>query len=471
MSLSQYRKMLDTRQIGAPELLEEFIKKIQEKDDLIKSFITLDFEGARAAAKAAQVIIDSGSSLAMTGIPYSAKDNILTSNIRTTCASKMLENYRPPYDATVIERLNAQNAVLLGKNNLDEFAMGGSGTSSYFGTTRNPANTERIAGGSSSGSAAAVAAGFTPISLGTDTGGSVRLPAAFCGVCGLKPTYGRISRYGVIEFASSLDQVGIIAETAEDTGYLLNATVGHDSRDATSSVNPCDDFTAFDIDFKKLKIGVVKELSHLGIDSEIAHAVENALSVYRHMGAEITEVSFPSLKYAVAAYYILSSAEAASNLARFDGIKYGLRSDGDNYAELIKNTRADGFGKKVKRRILFGNYVLSDGNCGEYYQKALAVRRKIKEEYMRAFESCDILITPTAPTAAYRINNSDADIVKMCMEDICTVPASLAGLPAISIPCGYTKDSLPIGMSITGKPFAEAEIIAAAMGYESEVRK
>ncbi len=470
--LEKYRNMLDNRMISATELLDEYIKKTEKEDKLINSFITLEKEKAYIMARRAEGVIEAGSASAMTGIPYAVKDNILTRGIKTTCASKMLAQYRPPYSAAAVERLERQCAVMMGKNNLDEFAMGGSGTSSYFGATKNPCDLERVAGGSSSGSAAAVAAGFTPVSLGSDTGGSVRLPAAFCGVCGLKPTYGRVSRYGLVAFSSSLDQIGILANTAADTGYLLNVIAGYDENDATCAKNPCPDYTDFtEFNIKGKRIGVIRELSEVKIDAEVAVAVEKALDFYRSMGAEIAEVSLPSIKYAVEAYYTLSSAEAASNLARFDGIRYGFSASGESYDEIIKNTRAEGFGKKVKRRIMLGNHILSAGGYDDYFMRAKAVQRQLKQEYAEIFKNCDLLITPTAPTVAYGLRELENDIVKMCREDICTVSVSLAGLPAISLPCGKNGEGMPIGMSIVGREFAEAEIIAAADLFEKSFPK
>ncbi len=464
--LEKYRRMLDSRKISAGELLDEYLKKVGAKDGQINSFISLEESSARLAAKRAQEMIDEGRASAMTGIPYSVKDNILTKGIKTTCGSKMLENYSPSYNATAVERLAVQGAVMMGKNNLDEFAMGGSGTSSYFGRTGNPRDLKRVAGGSSSGSAAAVAAGFTPVSLGSDTGGSVRLPAAFCGLCGLKPTYGRVSRYGLVAFASSLDQIGILANSARDTGYVLNVIAGCDKRDATSAPVACDNYTDISFNAKGMKIGVIKELMGKSIDGEILAAVHGAIEFYKVMGAEIIEVSLPSVKYAVEAYYILSSAEAASNLARFDGIRYGHAAEGEDYAELIKNTRTEGFGHKVKRRNLLGNYILSGNRYDELFMRAKAVRQALKAEYEEIFRSCDIIITPTSPTVAYCPDEFENDIVKMCREDICTVSASLAGLPEISVPCGETAFGMPVGMSITGRAFAEREIIAAADFFE-----
>lgn len=461
--LKRYREMLNNRKIGAVELLDEFIRKTEQEDKLINSFITLEKEKAYIMAEKAQGMIDAGCAAAMTGIPYAVKDNILTEGMRTTCASKMLENYYPPYSATAVERLEKECAVMMGKNNLDEFAMGGSGTSSYFGATKNPHNTERVAGGSSSGSAAAVSAGFTPVSLGSDTGGSVRLPAAFCGVYGLKPTYGRVSRYGLVAFSSSLDQIGILANTALDTGYILNVIAGYDKLDATSAKITCPDYTDIsDFSIRGKRIGVIKELLECGIDAEVAEAVNNALDIFKGMGAELVEVSLPSVQYAVEAYYTLSSAEAAANLARFDGIRYGFSAEGESYAEIIKNTRAEGFGRKVKRRILLGNFILSEEQYNNYFKRAKAVQRQLKLEYAEIFKECDIIITPTAPTVAYGLDELEKDIVKMCREDICTVSVSLAGLPAISVPCGETACGMPIGMSIVGKAFSESEIIAAA---------
>ena len=475
MRLSDLRKKLDAKEIGVKELTADYLKKIKEKNDILRAYITVTEETAMEQADKAQELINNGKAGAFTGIPISVKDNICTMGTRTTCASKMLEDFVPTYDAYVMERLNAQSAVMLGKTNMDEFAMGGSSQTSYFGGVKNPYDISRVTGGSSGGSAAAVAAGLCAVSLGSDTGGSVRQPAAFCGVTGLKPTYGAVSRWGLIAFASSLDQIGVIGNCAYDTGYILNGIAGHDKNDATSSklAGGCDYTEKIgNMDFTRLKIGIPSEFFSDGINEEVKEAVFKACDYYKTLGAEIVEVSMPSLEYAVSAYYLISSAEAASNLSRFDGIKYGYRAGlGEDYNELIKHTRREGFGDEVKRRILLGNYALSSGYYDAYYKNALRIRRRLIEEYRAIFEKCDMIITPTAPTTAYKIGEQENDPVKMYLADICTVAVNIAGLPAISTVCGYDSNGMPIGMSIVGKAFDEASIIAAADRFEQDFER
>ncbi|MGN0607314.1 MAG: Asp-tRNA(Asn)/Glu-tRNA(Gln) amidotransferase subunit GatA [Oscillospiraceae bacterium] len=469
MKIREMRELLDRKEISADELATAYIDRIKKYDGEIMSYITVTEEKAHEDAKAAQKIIDSGNAPALCGIPMSIKDNICTEGIRTTASSKILENFIPPYNATVIEKLNAQNMVLLGKTSLDEFAMGGSTQTSAFAKTKNPFDTSRVPGGSSGGSAASVSASLCAGSLGSDTGGSIRQPASFCGVTGLKPTYSRVSRYGLIAFASSLDQIGPVAKDAHDCGIILNAIAGYDPHDGTVSKNPVTDATAkIGQDIKGMKIAVPKEFYAEGIDDEVRTTVLKAVDYYKSLGAEIIECSMPSLKYAVAAYYLISSAEASSNLSRYDGIKYGHRSEkGENFNELICNSRSEGFGDEVKRRILLGNYALSSGYYDAYYGKAMALRQKISAEYAGIFEKCDVIITPTAPSVAYGINENISDPVKMYQADICTVTANIASLPAISTTCGYSKDNgMPIGMSIVGKHFDEASIIQVADAFE-----
>lgn len=469
MKIREMRELLDRKEISADELATAYIDRIKKYDGEIMSYITVTEEKAHEDAKAAQKIIDSGNAPALCGIPMSIKDNICTEGIRTTASSKILENFIPPYNATVIEKLNAQNMVLLGKTSLDEFAMGGSTQTSAFAKTKNPFDTSRVPGGSSGGSAASVSASLCAGSLGSDTGGSIRQPASFCGVTGLKPTYSRVSRYGLIAFASSLDQIGPVAKDAHDCGIILNAIAGYDPHDGTVSKNPVTDATAkIGQDIKGMKIAVPKEFYAEGIDDEVRTTVLKAVDYYKSLGAEIIDCSMPSLKYAVAAYYLISSAEASSNLSRYDGIKYGHRSEkGENFNELICNSRSEGFGDEVKRRILLGNYALSSGYYDAYYGKAMALRQKISAEYAGIFEKCDVIITPTAPSVAYGINENISDPVKMYQADICTVTANIASLPAISTTCGYSKDNgMPIGMSIVGKHFDEAAIIQVADAFE-----
>lgn len=379
----------------------------------------------------------------------------------------MLENFVPPYDANVIEKLKAENYVLLGKTSMDEFAMGGSTQTSAFAKTRNPFDLSRVPGGSSGGSAAVVSAGLAPAALGSDTGGSIRQPASFCGVTGLKPTYGRVSRYGLVAFASSLDQIGPIANSAVDCGTILNVICGKDSRDATSANKPAEDFNAkVGKDIKGMKIALPKEFFADSTDDEVKNAVLEAAKKYEEMGATLVDCSMKSLKYAVSAYYLVASAEAASNLSRFDGIKYGLRGEGRTFDEMIRDSRTRGFGDEVKRRILLGNYALSSGYYDAYYLKALALKQQIIKEYNEIFENADVILTPTAPTVAYKIGEQETDPVKMYLADICTVTVNIASLPAISVPCGYNADGMPIGMSLVGRKWDEATLIQTADAFE-----
>ncbi len=466
MNLAEMRKKLDGKKIGTVELAKEYLDKIEKTKT--NSYITVCKESAIRDAEVAQKLIDEGKQQPLTGIPLSVKDNICTLGVRTTCASKMLSDFVPFYDATAVHKLKMQGAVLLGKTNMDEFAMGGSSQTSYFGGVRNPYDTDRVAGGSSGGAAAAVSADLCAAALGSDTGGSVRQPASFCGVTGLKPTYGAVSRYGLVAFASSLDQIGVIANSAKDAGYVLNEIYGYDEKDRTTRKNPLGDVTALiGTNMKGLKIGIPSEFFGNGISDEVKTAVMAAAEVYRNIGCELVSVSMPSLEYAVAAYYLISSAEAASNLSRFDGIRCGNRSEkGDSYNKNIMYSRSEGFGDEVKRRILLGNYALSSGYYDEYYKKASQIRSRILNEYNSIFEKCDVILTPTAPTTAYKIGAQEHDPVKMYLADICTVTVNIAGLPAVSTTCGYDRDGMPIGMSIVGKMFDEKTIIAVADMYE-----
>ena len=469
MALKELHEKLVSKQIGAEELCRSYIDKIKASDGEINSFITLCEGEAMTAAAAAQKKIDSGEAGALCAIPLSIKDNICTKGVKTTCASKILEDFVPVYNATVIDKLDNAGAVVLGKTNMDEFAMGGSSQTSYFGGVHNPFDKSRVTGGSSGGAAASVAAGFCAAALGSDTGGSVRQPASFCGVTGLKPTYGAVSRYGLIAFASSLDQIGVCAESAEDAGLVLDVICGSDPSDGTSSGKAKGGYGVLcGMSLNGKKIGIPKEFFGDGITDEVKSAVMAAAQFYKDAGCELCEVSLPSLKYAVSAYYLISSAEAASNLSRFDGIKYGYRSshNTDDFNELIKATRSEGFGDEVKRRILLGNYALCSGYYDAYYNNASRIRRQIVEEYNAIFAGCDVILTPTAPTTAYKIGEQENDPVKMYLADICTVTVNIAGLPAISTPCGYGADGMPIGMSLVGKSFDEAQIIAMCDAYE-----
>ncbi len=466
-SFQELRYLLDNHDVTAEELTEHFLDRIERIDPDIRSFVTVCRADALAQAKAAQERIDKGDIAPMTGIPVALKDNICTRGVRTTCSSKMLENFLPPYDATVTAALKRQGAVLLGKNNMDEFAMGASTVTSYFGVTKNPYDITRVPGGSSGGSAAAVSAGLCPASLGSDTGGSIRQPAAFCGVTGLKPTYGRVSRYGLVAFASSLDQIGPIAKSARDCAYLLDAITYDDGMDMTlaKDLKPLGDI--FSGDIKGTRIGLPAEFFGEGVDPEVKEIVMKAALKYKEMGCEIVDVTLPSLKYAIAAYYLIASAEASSNLARYDGVKYGHRSErGDTFEEVLIHTRDEGFGDEVKRRILLGTYALSSGYFDAYYKKATLLREKIKKEYSDIFAKCDVILTPTTPAAAFKIGEKTDDPTQMYLADVCTVTVNIAGLPAVSTPCGYDKDGLPVGMSLVGKAFDEATILRLADRFE-----
>lgn len=468
MTLTELREALDTKKLSAAELTGYYLDRIKKYDGRLESFITVTEEKALSQADKAQKKIDGGEAGALTGIPFAIKDNICTEGVLTTCSSKMLESFIPPYNATVMERLESEGIVMLGKTSLDEFAMGGSTQTSAFKKTKNPYDLERVPGGSSGGSAAAVGAGLCAAALGSDTGGSIRQPSSFCGVVGMKPTYSRVSRYGLVAFASSLDQIGPIASNARDCAVILNSICGFDPHDGTSSKREVPDFAArIGESLKGIKIAIPKEFYEEGTDDEVKNAVLAAADFYKAAGAELVHCSMPSLKYAIPAYYLISSAEASSNLSRYDGIKYGHRSEvGSSYEELIKNSRREGFGDEVKRRILLGNYALSSGYYDAYYGKAMALKQRIRQEYAEMFQSCDAVLTPTAPTTAYKCHENVSDPVKMYQADFCTVTVNIAGLPAISTPCGYGENGLPIGMSIIGKQFDEQTVVMLADAYE-----
>lgn len=467
MNLREMRKALDERSVSSQELTKEYLDNIKKYDDKLECYITVTEDIAMAQAEKAQAVIDKGEAKALTGIPMAIKDNICTEGVRTTCSSKILENFIPPYNATAMEKLDSQNIVMLGKTSLDEFAMGGSTQTSAFKKTKNPYNTNCVPGGSSGGSAAAVAAGLAPAALGTDTGGSIRQPSAFCGVTGIKPTYSRVSRYGLVAFASSLDQIGPIAKNSADCAVILNQICGFDPHDGTSSKNAVPDFSAkIGQSLKGMKIALPKEFYADGIEDEVRNAVLKAADEYKAMGAELVECSMPSLKYAVPCYYLLACAEAASNLSRYDGIKYGHRTaKADSYEELIIKSRSEGFGEEVKRRILLGNYCLSSGYYDAYYRKALGLRQLIRKEYDDIFDKCDVILTPTTPAVAYSPEKT-ADPVQMYQADICTVTVNIAGLPAVSTPCGYNAEGMPIGLSIIGKKFDEQTVLQVSDAYE-----
>lgn len=464
---------IKNKDFSSVELTTAYLERIKLLNGKTNAFITVTEEEALSAAQKADELIAKGKISPLTGIPISVKDNICTKDIKTTCASKMLEDFYPVYDATAVAKLKKQGAVIIGKTNMDEFAMGGSSGTSYFGAVKNPYDLTRVPGGSSGGSAVSVAASLSAAALGSDTGGSVRQPASFCGITGLKPTYGTVSRYGLIAFASSFDQIGTMAKSAEDCGILLNAIAGRDDFDSTCSTLPFKNcLSNIKNGAKKLTIGLPKEFFADNLNGEVKSAVLKAAETFKNMGAEICEVSLPDLKYAIAAYYLISSAEAASNLSRYDGIKYGHRSNkGNSYEEIIKNSRREGFGAEVKHRIMLGNYALSSGYYEAYYSKAVKIRQKLKIELDKIFEVCDFILTPTAPTTAYKTGSLEKNPVKMYSADICTVLANLAGLPALSTTCGYDKKGLPIGMSLTGRAFSEATLIAAANAFEKQFKR
>ena len=472
MKLTELRKKLDKKEISSVEAAKDYLEKIKEKNAEVQAFITVCEEEAVKEAEAADKLIAEGKQTPLTGIPLAIKDNICTKGIKTTCASKMLENYIPPYNATVMEKLGESGAVMLGKTAMDEFAMGGSSQTSAFEKPKNPYDLKRVPGGSSGGSAAAVAAELCCAALGSDTGGSIRQPAAFCGITGMKPTYGTVSRYGLVAFGSSLDQIGPLANSAEDCGLILNAISGIDAHDHTSRNKKIDFNSLLGKDIKGAKIGLPKEFFADGIDAEVKEAVLSAADFYKSCGAGLVEVSLPTLKYAVSAYYLLACAEASSNLSRYDGVKYGRRCENPkDYDELIRRSRSEGFGDEVKRRILLGTYALSSGYYDAYYKKAMAVRQQFKKEYNEIFEKCDIVLTPAAPTVAYRADENINDPVKMYLADVCTVTANIAGLPSISTPCGYDGEGMPIGFLLSAKQFDDARLIQFADLFEKSFER
>lgn len=464
----ELHEMLLKKEISSTELTKDVLARMDETEDKVRAYITETRETALQLAAAADEKLARGETIAyFEGIPGAIKDNICTKGVKTTCASKMLENFVPPYDATVVEHLAAERPVILGKLNMDEFAMGGSTENSAFHETRNPWNTDCVPGGSSGGSAAAVAAGSAIWALGSDTGGSIRQPASFCGVVGMKPTYGRVSRYGLVAFASSLDQIGPVTRDVTDAAHLLQVIAGHDEYDSTSSASEVPDFAgALREDVKGLKIGVPKEFFVKGMDAEVETSVRGAIKKFEELGADVQEISLPHTEYAISVYYLIAPAEAATNLERYDGVSYGARVDGADVVEMMTKTRSEKFGEEVKRRILIGNYALSAGYYDAYYLKALKVRRLIKEDYDKAFQSVDVIVAPTAPTPAYKIGAMTNDPLKMYLQDVYTVPLNLAGLPGISLPCGYSGAKMPIGLQIIGKPLDEATVLRAAYTYE-----
>lgn len=472
-SLPELRRALDARQISSVELATLFLDRIAALNPDLNAFITVDRDGALAAARAADERIAAGTAGALTGIPLAHKDVFCTEGVLTTCGSKMLSNFVSPYDAHVVSLLKAAGAVSLGKANMDEFAMGSSNESSYYGAVKNPWNTTRVPGGSSGGSAAAVAARLAPIATGTDTGGSVRQPAAFCGITGIKPTYGLVSRYGMIAYASSLDQGGAFGASAEDCALLLGAMTGFDERDSTSLERPTEDYAAALAapasakPLEGLRIGLPREFFAEGMAGDVRAAIEAALDQYRALGATTVEVSLPNAKLAIPAYYVIAPAECSSNLSRFDGVRYGHRAaDYGDLADMYSKSRAEGFGGEVKRRILVGTYVLSHGYYDAYYLQAQRLRRLIAQDFQAALQQCDLIAGPTTPTTAWALGEMADDPVQMYLSDIYTIAVNLAGLPGLSHPAGFGADGLPIGLQLVGDYFGEARLLNAAHRFQ-----
>jgi aspartyl-tRNA(Asn)/glutamyl-tRNA(Gln) amidotransferase subunit A len=467
-SIAELSHELTTKQISSTELTQYYLDRIQQLDSQLNSFITVTPELALQAAQNADELRAQGKAGPLTGIPIAQKDIFCTDGVKTSCASKMLDNFISPYDATVVQRLKSAGTVMLGKTNMDEFAMGSSNENSYYGPVKNPWNLEYVPGGSSGGSAAAVAARLVPAATGTDTGGSIRQPAALCGITGLKPTYGRVSRYGMIAFASSLDQGGPLAATAEDCALLLNAMAGFDERDSTSVNEPAPDFTAqLNQSLKGLRIGLPKEYFSSGLNADVATAIQNAIKEYEKMGAIIEEIHLPNTELSVPAYYVIAPAECSSNLARYDGVRYGYRcKDPIDLQDLYKRSRSEGFGSEVKRRIMIGTYVLSAGYYDAYYLTAQKARHLIRDDFAQAFKKVDVILSPTSPTPAFKLGEKMSDPLSMYLSDIYTIAANLAGLPGMSIPAGFVNN-LPIGMQLIGNLFGEQKLLNVAHQYQT----
>ncbi|WCT55113.1 Asp-tRNA(Asn)/Glu-tRNA(Gln) amidotransferase subunit GatA [Paenibacillus kyungheensis] len=468
LSLNEIHNRLHAKDLAVTDLVAQAFKTICEQDDKIQAYLTLNEEGATESAKALDEKLVSGEARGLLfGLPVGVKDNIVTEGLRTTCGSQFLKNYDPIYNATVADKLRQADAVTIGKLNMDEFAMGGSNENSSFAPVRNPWNLDYVPGGSSGGSAAAVAAGEAYFTLGSDTGGSIRQPASYCGVVGLKPTYGLVSRFGLVAFASSLDQIGPLTKNVEDSAYVLQAIAGYDAKDSTSAKVDIPDYvSALSGEIKGLKIAVPSEYIGEGVDAEVKQSIMDALAVLEGLGAEWEEVSLPHTEYAVATYYLLASSEASSNLARFDGVRYGVRAENPgNLLELYHQSRSEGFGDEVKRRIMLGTYALSSGYYDAYYLKAQKVRTLIKRDFDNVFEKYDVIIGPTAPTTAFKLGSQLDDPLTMYLNDILTIPVSLAGVPAISVPCGFAS-GLPVGMQIIGKAFDEQTVLRVAHAFE-----
>ena len=473
LTVHELQQKLKSKELTIKEIMESYCERINEKEPEVEAFVTTYLEEAKAEAQKVQEKLDNGEDLGeYAGIPIGIKDNLCMKGTKTTCSSKMLENFVSPYDATVIEKLKYENIKSLGKLNMDEFAMGSSTESSYFKKTKNPWNLNKVPGGSSGGSAAAVAANMVPWALGSDTGGSIRQPASLCGVVGLKPTYGLVSRYGLVAFASSLEQIGPITKDVRDSAMLLSLIAGHDEKDTTSEPKEKKDYTeALKNDVKGLKIGVPKEFFGEGINEEVKKELTKAIETYKELGAEVEEFSLDVAKYALATYYIIACAEASSNLGRFDGIRYGYRTpEYSNLKEIYKKSRSEGFGPEVKRRIILGTYVLSSGYYDAYYKKAQQVRTLVSNEFSKAFEKYDVILTPTSPVTAFNIGEKSNNPLEMYLADICTVSVNIAGVPAISIPCGVDSNGLPIGMQLISNKFEEEKILNAAYTFEQKVK-
>ena len=473
LTVHELIEKLKNKELTSTEITQSYIDRIKEKEPEVQAFVTtLEDEAIKQAKEIDEKRATGEIENNLAGIPIGIKDNMCTKGIKTTCSSHMLENFVSPYDATVVEKLKSENLIDLGKLNMDEFAMGGSTEYSYFHKTYNPWNLNKVPGGSSGGSAAAVAANMVPWALGSDTGGSIRQPSSFCGVVGLKPTYGLISRYGLVAFASSLDQIGPITKDVEDSAILLNLIAGHDEKDTTSADIAKKDYTKnLKNDIKGKKIGVPKEFFGEGINAEVKEKLQEAIETYKELGAEVEEFSLDIAKYSLATYYIIACAEASSNLGRFDGIRYGYRTpEFSNLKELYKKSRSEGFGSEVKRRIILGTYVLSSGYYDAYYKKAQQVRTLVTNEFNKAFEKYDVILTPTSPTVAFDIGSKTTNPLEMYLSDICTVSVNIAGLPGISIPCGVDSTGMPIGMQLIGNKFCEETILNAAYTFEQKIK-
>ena len=473
LTVHELRDKLNKKEITSEDITKSYANRIKQKENSVEAFVTVLSEEAENKAKETDQKIEKGEiTNKLAGIPIGIKDNICTKGVKTTCSSKMLEDFVSPYDATVMDKINAENLITIGKLNMDEFAMGGSTENSYFKKTKNPWDLSKVPGGSSGGSAAAVASQMVPWALGSDTGGSIRQPAAFCGIVGLKPTYGLVSRYGLVAFASSLDQIGPITKDVRDSAILLNVIAGHDEKDSTSVDMPKKDYEkALTGDIKGLKIGVPKEFFGEGINEEVKESLKQAIETYKKLGAEVEEFSLDIAKYALATYYIIACAEASSNLGRFDGIRYTYRAkDFKDLKDLYKKTRSEGFGAEVKRRIILGTYVLSSGYYDAYYKKAQQVRTLVMNEFNKGFEKYDVILTPTSPTVAFGIGEKSNNPLEMYLADICTVSINIAGLPGISIPCGVDSNEMPIGMQLIGNRFQEETILNAAYSFEQEYK-